>query len=126
MVKIHSHKKSQQMKKLTLAFITAFSLFLFTQSQLKADTENNTLKTGTTVPVKSAEAEARFVRLNEIKTTDRSMLNKLEKKELRTEARALKSEMKSNNESTTQSGNRGVYLSVGGIIIIILLLILIL
>jgi len=114
------------MKKLALAFTTAIMLFLCTPGHLKADTETNKLTTGTSVPVRSAEAEARVVRLNEINTTDRSTLSSSEKKELRTETRAIKSEMKMNNESTAQSGSGGVYLSVGAIIIIILLLILIL
>lgn len=115
------------MKKITLVLMTAFLLLIFTPNHLKANTETNKLTTGTTVPDRSAEAEARVVRLTEIKTMDRSTLNSSEKKELRSETRAIKSEMKSNNESTYIEGSHGgLYVSVGAAILIILLLVLLL
>ncbi|MES2575843.1 MAG: hypothetical protein V4572_12940 [Bacteroidota bacterium] len=64
-----------------------------------------------------AEVKVMFNRLEEIKAMDKSSLSRSEKKELRKEVRAIKSELKA-------TGN-GVYISVGAIIIIILLLILI-
>ena len=73
-------------------------------------------------PVNSPEVTARvevlMTRLNEIKDMDKSELTRADKKELRTEVKAIKEELRS-------TGN-GVYLSIGAIIIIILLLILIL
>jgi hypothetical protein len=63
-------------------------------------------------------AEVLVNRLNEIKEMDKSEMTRAEKKELRKEVKAIKSELKS-------TGN-GVYLSIGAIIIIILLLILLL
>jgi len=57
-------------------------------------------------------------RLEDIKGMNKSDLSRLEKKSLRKEVREIKKELKDNG--------KGVYLSVGAIIIIILLLILIL
>jgi hypothetical protein len=65
-----------------------------------------------------AEALALLSRLDEIKAMDMSALGKTEKKQLRKEVRAIKSELK--------AVGGGVYLSAGAIIIIILLLILLL
>ena len=57
-------------------------------------------------------------RLDEIKEMDKSTLTRTDKKELRKEVKAIRSELRATNN--------GVYLSIGAIIIIILLLILIL
>lgn len=57
-------------------------------------------------------------RLKQIKDIDKTALTSLEKKQLRKEVREIKKEMRETS--------KGVYLSVGAIIIIILLLILIL
>ena len=65
-----------------------------------------------------ARAKVLTARLEEIKEMDRSSMSRVEKRELRKEVKAIKSELRS-------TGN-GVYLSVGAIIIIILLLILLL
>ena len=59
------------------------------------------------------------VRVNEIRTIEKSRLTHEEKKSLRKELRSLKTQLK-------DLGGRGIYLSAGAIIIIILLLILIL
>lgn len=74
----------------------------------------------TTVPTKEIPAEVKVLlnRLEEIKTMDKSKLNRFEKKTLRKEVREIKSNLAS-------TGN-GVYLSVGAIIIVVLLLILLL
>lgn len=76
--------------------------------------------TETNSPVKTEDPRAQQLvqRLKDIKGMDKSGLTKSEKKSLRKEVKGIKKEMKDNN--------RGVYLSVGAIIIIILLLILIL
>lgn len=65
-----------------------------------------------------AEVKVMLNRLEEIKKMDRSELTSSERKELRKEVRAIKTNLKA-------SGN-GIYLSIGAIIIIILVLILIL
>lgn len=64
-----------------------------------------------------ADVKVMFNRLEEIKAMDKSSLSRSEKKELRTEVKAIKAEL--------QAKGHGVYLSVGAVIIIILLLILI-
>lgn len=66
----------------------------------------------------SAKPETLLLRLKEINTMDKSNLNSSEKKDLRTEVRSIKKELR-------KSGG-GVYLSVGVIIIIVLLLIILL
>ena len=63
-------------------------------------------------------AQAMLNRLHEIKDMDKNNLSRSEKKELRNEVKNIRKELKSNS--------RGIYLSVGAIIIIVLLLILLL
>lgn len=65
-----------------------------------------------------AEVKVQLERLEEIKAIDRSTLSSSERKALRKEVRAIKTNL-------VKTGN-GVYLSVGAIIIIVLLLILLL
>lgn len=65
-----------------------------------------------------ADVKVLLNRLEEIKTIDKSALNRSEKRALRKEVRAIKSELKTKNH--------GVYLSVGAFIIIILLLVILL
>lgn len=65
-----------------------------------------------------AEVKVMLNRLEEIKEMDKSELSSSERKSLRKEVRAIKTNLKA-------SGN-GVYLSVGAIIIIVLLLIILL
>lgn len=71
-----------------------------------------------TATTEDPRAQQLLQRLEEIKSTNKSEMTRLEKKTLRKEVRGIKKEMKE------ISG--GVYLSVGAIIIIILLLILLL
>ena len=59
-----------------------------------------------------------LVRLQEIKNMNMKNLSRAEKKDLRKEVKGIRKEMKANS--------KGIYLSVGAIIIIILLLILLL
>ncbi len=66
----------------------------------------------------AARAEVLMNRLKEIKEMDKSSLTRTEKRALRKEVRAIRSEL-------AATGN-GIYLSIGAIIIIILLLILLL
>ncbi|MFN7493921.1 MAG: hypothetical protein ACK5RG_13465 [Cyclobacteriaceae bacterium] len=64
------------------------------------------------------ELQKQIDRLNEIKSIDRKTLNRKQRKELRLEVKSI--------QKSNSSGNGGIYLSVGAIIIIVLLLILIL
>ncbi|MDP2113840.1 MAG: hypothetical protein Q8K69_07255, partial [Bacteroidota bacterium] len=106
------------MKKLTLGLMTGCMLLLCNPTLLKAEAETETATTATTVTAtaKSAEISKMEIRLNEIKAMDMKTLNSAEKKELRKEVRAIKSDIKAVNNGG------GVYISVGAAILIVLLL----
>ena len=106
------------MKKANIYLIATLFLLTFAPMRLIAATEPLSTTTVETKRIESTEIDALLIRLNEIKTMDKSSLSSAEKKALRKEVRAAKSRMK-------ELGG-GVYLSAGAIIIIILLLILIL
>ncbi|MBC7948460.1 MAG: hypothetical protein H7Y42_11305 [Chitinophagaceae bacterium] len=97
-----------------LMTITVTSSFAATSDDPRPKTE---MTTGMTDEQRAARVEQIKTRVNEIKTMDRSSLSKADRKALRKELRELNKEARA---------SRGVYLSVGAIIIIILLLILIL
>tara|TARA_R110001592_G_scaffold38190_7_gene126294 strand:+ start:13938 stop:14243 length:306 start_codon:yes stop_codon:yes gene_type:complete len=99
------------MKKTRLyALIMMLSLSAFTT--ISASDKNMKTTTPTEIP---AEIKVMLNRLEEIKEMDKSGLNRAEKKELRKEARAIKSNVRS-------SGN-GIYISASALIIILLLII---
>tara|TARA_R110002049_G_scaffold70687_1_gene182509 strand:+ start:31056 stop:31325 length:270 start_codon:yes stop_codon:yes gene_type:complete len=80
-------------------------------------TVNATEKIATSTPTEiPAEVQVMLDRLEEIKEMDKSGLERLEKKALRKEVRAIKAELRS-------TGN-GIYISAGAVIIILLLIIL--
>lgn len=93
-------------------------MFAVIPAQLQAATKTTPATTVATKPIDSELAEALNARLTEIKEMDKSNLSATEKKELRQEVRAIKSELKD------ISG--GVYLSIGAILVVVLLLILLL
>lgn len=102
------------MKKLSLyLMMIVLSIGAFPTSSYAA--EKTPLETPKEVP---AEVKTMLNRLNEIKEMDKSNLSSSEKKELRTEVKTIKKNLK--------ASGHGIYLSVGAIIIIILLLILLL
>lgn len=104
------------MKKLTLyAMILLVSMSSITT--LSATEKDSIVATATTKEV-PADVSKLLSRLDEIKAMDKNTLNRLEKKELRKEVRAIKSELKEKRH--------GVYISVGAFIIIILLLVILL
>ena len=70
------------------------------------------------VIISDSAAGVLLVRLNAIKEMDKSTLSASQKKELRKEVKAIR--------QTLRDSHRGVYLSVGAVLIIILLLILLL
>lgn len=106
------------MKKLMLQIMTALFLLAFVPVQLRAVSETITNSTPINRPVESAETEALLTRLDEIKTMDKSELSGPQKRALRKEVRGIKHELKEKS--------RGVYLSVGALLIVVLLLILLL
>lgn len=104
------------MKKLLLASMTMIMLFSIIPVQMQAGVEARSIP-ATPAPV-PAEVTVMLNRLDEIHAMDMSTLGKVEKKELRKEVRAIKSDLRASSQ--------GVYLSVGAIILIVLLLILLL
>lgn len=109
------------MKKTTLSLmIIALSLTFLPTTMLAKTTDPTEVSAlspnGKEVP---AEVKVMYDRLEEIKKMDKSDLTSSDRKALRKEVKEIKANLKA-------SGNGGVYLSVGAIIIIILLLILIL
>ncbi len=106
------------MKKLTLWAITAMMMLTIVPTTIKAESGTLTAPASSPTPAENAMVNTMVTRLNEIKMMDIKSMNSTQKKELRKEVRAIKSDLKKAGE--------GVYLSAGAIIIIILLLILIL
>jgi hypothetical protein len=110
------------MKNLRLYIVATMMLLTATLASLNAtiigEPVTTTSTTSTTKMDKKAQAEILTARLYEIKAMDRSDMSASEKKELRKETRAIKSQLRSLND--------GIYISVGGAIIIALLLILLL
>lgn len=104
-------------KKLTPIVLVAF-LAIATPLQSMASLIKTEIVNSADKEAVAARSTILINRMNEIKAMDKSNLNSSEKKELRTELKTMKREMK------VMSG--GVYLSVGAIIIVILLLILLL
>jgi predicted outer membrane repeat protein len=113
------HKlKIIKMKKITLCIMAAFMLLSIIPTQSKAGSKSD-IASMSVPPAKAAEAPSSSIRLNEIKSIDKSKMSSSEKKQLRNEARAIKS-----NQATNSGG--GIYLSLGAIIIILLILIILL
>lgn len=103
-------KTISKFRMILVLLVVAFSSSTYASSILPV--------TPTETTTDAAKTEVLLNRLNEIKNMDKSNLTRADKKELRKEIKAIKKSMK--------ASNKGVYLSVGAIIIIILLLILIL
>jgi len=124
------------MKKLALNVMALIMLILVIPPQLRAEnvpapvavSAQTAAAVTAPVAVVSKDASVLVARVEAIKAMDFSTLSSAEKKELRKELRAIKSDLKesSKNDVVATSGNGGIYLSVGAIIIIILLLILLL
>ncbi len=93
-------------------------LLTIVPTPLKAITGTDPTTVSTTKAENSKEADALLGRLAEIKSLDKSNMSSSEKKQLRKETRAIKSQLK--------AVGGGIYLSVGAIIVILLLLILLL
>lgn len=104
------------MKKLSLyAMILLVSLSSFSSPIIAAEKNS---KTPTETKEVQAEVAKLETRLETIRAMDKSTLDRSEKRVLRKEVRAIKSELKDKRH--------GVYVSVGAFIIIILLLVILL
>lgn len=103
--------------KITAQFKMILLVFVMTMTPaLSSAAVNDSIPGVTPITMDQATADSMIERLKEIKKMDKSNLNRLEKKELRKEVKYIKSSL--------QAAGKGVYLSVGAIIIIVLLLIL--
>jgi hypothetical protein len=100
-----------------LFFCLATVLFLSTISPNQGMAKSKPTTATVLSPEESAKVDALLVRLNEIKSMDKSDLNRAEKRELRDEVRATK-------EALHAHGHGGFYISGGAIIIVLLLIIL--
>jgi hypothetical protein len=107
---------TQQMKNLQITIACLFLVFASAPipSQAAAPVAETVFPESSSP--ESVKAEALTRRLEEIKAIDKSQLRRSERRQLRTEVKAINKELK-------ELGG-GVYLSVGAVIIIILLLIL--
>ena len=104
------------MKKLSLyAMILLVSLSSFSSPIIAAEKNS---KSPTETKAVQAEVAKLETRLETIRAMDKSALDRSEKRVLRKEVRAIKSELKDKRH--------GVYVSVGAFIIIILLLVILL
>ncbi len=107
------------MKKLTIGLVSVLMLSMITMSQVSAGPKVDIVSVTITKTTESTRLAASVARVSEIKAMDKSKLSADERKSLRKELRGIKKDIKDNE-------GKGIYLSVGAIIIIILLLILIL
>jgi hypothetical protein len=97
----------------------ALVALLFSASPIKAEeTTTNPPKTTLTESEKAEKIASLTIRLEEIKASDKTNLNRAEKKALRNEVKSIKREV--------HRVDGGVYISLGAIIIIVLLLIILL
>jgi hypothetical protein len=106
------------MKNLTLCIMTFSLLLSFTPTSVQASVVGNPISMAATPKTVSPEVIALRSRLDEIKKMDKSGMSAAEKKQLRKEARAVKSELR--------SVGGGVYVSAGALIVLLIVLLLIL
>ena len=112
-------------------------LLSFVPAQVKADndTKNVSVATVKTIETTDAAAQAQLARLEEISTMDKSTLNRSEKKELRNEVRAIKSDQdgrgrryhdgRNGRNYEGRHGGGAVYIMGGsGLLLIVLIIIL--
>ncbi len=101
--------------------IAAFAIVMAITLPVRANTTSTADSTlpNSAATTKELRAQQMLYRLEEIRTMDKSSLTKEQKKELRKEVKAMRKEAK-------RDEIKGIYLSIGAVIIIVLLLILIL
>ncbi len=117
-IPIYSSKNTITMKVKHILRIAAFAFVM--AIALPARSNNigtDSTQSGPVAKVDEARAQELMHRLEEIKAMDKSAMTRSEKKDLRKEVKAMRKEARE---------ARGIYISIGALIIIILLLILIL
>lgn len=108
------------MKKIATSLLTVCLLLTFSPFQSKAATAPAPISVNTSTPAEPTPAsKALLDRLAEIKSLDKSMMSRHEKRALRKEARSIKRDLR-------EFSGGGVYLSVGALILVIVLLIVLL
>jgi poly-gamma-glutamate capsule biosynthesis protein CapA/YwtB (metallophosphatase superfamily) len=111
------------MKKLMFCAMIALMMLSAVPSQLKAADKTKSAITATTKSDVSTEA-ALAARLDEIKAMDMSTLSRSEKKELKSEVKAIKS----HQDEVVVVGHHhhhGAYIGIGGVLLVVLIVILI-
>lgn len=103
------------MKKINVFILAVMAFAFFNTVSVEAKGNN---KADAKPKMPESEMKILVDRLEEIKTMDKSMMDKVEKKELRSEVRKI-------NEEIKRDGG-GVYLSVFALLLVIVLLILLL
>jgi hypothetical protein len=106
------------MKKLAICLVMTCLSFMLIPLQLNAEKPAATSTQPAPKPAESAEVKTLELRLNEIKSMDKSNMKSAEKKDMRKEVKAINHRL--------HSIGGGVYLSVGAIILIVVLLIVLL
>lgn len=106
------------MKASTVKIVLFFIFMNTTISAYSATSGNAPVTSNSTTKTEDVVGQQLVERLKEIKAMDKSNLTRAERKALRKEVKEIKNDLAVNH--------KGVYLSVGAIIIIILLLILLL
>ena len=105
------------LKKIITIVIVAFLAIATPLQSIASNLENTTVATSDK-EASTTRSTVLLNRINEIKAMDRSGMSSFDRKELRSELKSMKKEMKHERN--------GVYLSLGAIIIIVLLLIILL
>jgi hypothetical protein len=110
------------MKKLMFCTVIAMMMLSFIPSQVKA--ADNT-KSAITATAKSdvAKEAALAARLDEIIAMDKSTLSRSEKKELRSEVKAIRSAQ--DGVVVVHHHHHGAYIGLGGVLLVVLIVILI-
>ena len=109
------------MKKFALCLMATVLSLAFIPLQLSATPKvksSSLVDPSPVSPAEAAKANELLLRLNEIKTSDKSELTAPAKKELRKEVRSINSELK--------AIGGGIYISAGVLLVIIILLIVLL
>ena len=110
------------MKKLMFCAVIALMMLSAVPSQLKAADKTKSVITATTKADVSTVA-ALSARLDEIKAMDKSTLSRSEKKELRSEVKAIKSAQ--DEVVVVGHHHHGAYIGLGGVLLVVIIIILV-
>ena len=107
------------LQKIKIQILLAVLALTVMPANIYADTKAVATAISSANPTTPTYIKVALLRLDQINQIDKSKLNHVEKKALRTEVKAIK-------ETLRVSNNGGIYLSGGAVIIIIILLIILL